>query len=148
MDGNNDTSTDSNLIYSDADSAVLSIVSVLSAACSLTFVVSYIVFYSELSRKPSYQILFYMFLSNVLTSLGSSVGFPTVSYHPVPELHICYRSHNRNDVVLQPKNLSFTFLSYYHHPLQILPMRRWLINLHSRFNTTLFVPIPFLQKAP
>ena len=58
-------------LYTVAQSQLIGGLSILSAVLSSTYVISYFAFYKEMTRKTSYEILFYIQLSNVLTSLGS-----------------------------------------------------------------------------
>lgn len=51
-------------------------ISLTSALACLSILISYFLFWTHLMRKPSMEILFYVFLSNFLTSLGSMVGNP------------------------------------------------------------------------
>ena len=70
-----DNSTSSNVTepaYTDLQSNFITGFSVLSAFTSSFYVITYIVFMSDMKKKTSYEILFYIFISNVLTSLGSS----------------------------------------------------------------------------
>ena len=51
-------------------------ISLASAVASLSILVSLIRFWHPLMKKPAFQILFFIFLSNFLSSLGSMVGQP------------------------------------------------------------------------
>lgn len=62
--------------YTETQENLVIIVSALSAFFSIPFCFSYVIFYAELSKKISYEILFYFFISNFFTSIGSVVGLP------------------------------------------------------------------------
>jgi hypothetical protein len=50
--------------------------SLLSVFGSLSYCVSYLVFYKEMSKKESFNLLFFIFISNMCTALGSCPGWP------------------------------------------------------------------------
>jgi hypothetical protein len=54
----------------------MAIPSILSAIGAGTIVLSFVVFRKELLKKAYMEVLFYIALSNLLTSVGSSIGIP------------------------------------------------------------------------
>ena len=57
--------------YTAFQSEIVSWLSIVAAVLSATYVISYIVFHKEMKKKTSNEIIFYIQLSNVLTSAGS-----------------------------------------------------------------------------
>src|SRR5690349_2389601 len=63
--------------YTYGENLTFALLSILSAVSTLSYILSYLVFYSRMKNKALYQILFYFFISTGIGCMGTAVGFPT-----------------------------------------------------------------------